>query len=200
MDKTSICNLALSHIGISKEIANIDTEKSAEANACRRYFDLCINQLLRGCNYPFADETAAGQLVDEDPNTEWSYSYRYPSDCSRLKKILSGTRNDSRQTRIPYKIANDGSDKLIYTDMQYAYFQYTVKINDVSIFPSDLVSALSFLLAFYIAPRLTRGDPFKMGDRAYKAYIFAKAEAEANAFNEQQDEEPVESEFIRDRE
>jgi len=59
--------------------------------------------------------------------------------------------------------------------------------------------AVSLLLASYIAPRVTGGDPFKMGDRALRVYNFSYNKAKNNAFNEQQDEQPPESEFITAR-
>ena len=52
--KTVICNLSLSHLGISKEISNIDTERSAAAEACRRWFNLARDETFRDFNWPFA--------------------------------------------------------------------------------------------------------------------------------------------------
>ena len=59
---------------------------------------------------------------------------------------------------------------------------------------------LSLLLAAYIAPRVTSGDPFKLGERAFGLYLNSKIKAESTALNEQDDEEQVDSEFIRSRE
>jgi hypothetical protein len=199
-DKTAICNMALSHLGVSDEINNVDTERSAEAAACRRFFTQCVDEVMRDFNYPFATVYASLGLIESEPNDDWDYSYQYPSDCSRLLKILSGVRNDSRQSRVPYSLANGDTGKIIYTDQVNAVAKYTKIITDVSIFPPDVVSTLSLLLSSYIAPRITSGDPFKLGERAFRLYMMRKATAEANAFNEQQDDEDVDSEFIRSRE
>jgi len=196
---TEIANLALSHIGVGKEIANLETEDSQEARACRRYFDIALEATLRDFNYPFANTFAVAQLVEENPTPEWGYSYRYPTGCVKLIRILSGTRNDTRQSRVPYKIGRDPQGRLVYTDMQEAVFEYTFLITDTSEFTSDAAIALSFRLASYIAPRVTSGDVHKLGDRAIRYYIGEVSLAKTNAVNEQQDEEQPNAEWIRDR-
>ena len=197
---TEIANLALSHLGISKEVGNLDTENSANANACRRWFENARDETFRDFHWPFATTYATLGLVESDPNTDWAYSYRYPSDCMRFIKVLNTVRNDSRQSRVPIEIASDSSGKLIFCDTEDACGKYTKKITDVSLFTQDYVNMLSLLLASYIAPRVTAGDPFKLGERAYNLYVISKTKTEATAFNEQQDDEVVDSEFIRARE
>ncbi len=197
--KTEICNLALSHLGVSKEIANIDTEKSASALACRRFYESARDEIFRDFNWPFATNYIALELIEENPNTDWAFSYRYPSDCTRIRKILSGLRNDSRQSRVSYEIARDDTARLIFTDERDAVIKFTKKTTTESFYPQDFVMALALLLAAYIAPRLTAGDPFKVGERAFNLYLLSKQKAEAGSFNEQQNDENVESEFVRAR-
>lgn len=197
--KTEISNLALSHLGIGKEIQNIDTENSQEASACRRFFDTARQATLRDFSWPFATKFATLGLVMEDPTDEWSFSYQYPSDCLHFRRILSGTRNDTRKSRVPYRIVNGQVGQEIYCDMENAQAEYTADITDTSRFPPDFVMALSFRLATYMPVRLTKGDPFKLGDRAAKFYQMELSRAEATAVNEEQEEEEPDSEFIRER-
>lgn len=194
-----ICNLAISHLGTGKEIANLN-ENSAEANACRRYFDTALEQTLRGYAWPFANKFAALNLVEEDPTDEWAYSYRYPVDCLQAIRIVSGNRNESRQDRIDYKIVNSNDGLLIYTDQENATLEYTVNVTDPNLYPSDFKMALSFRLASYIAPRITKGDPFGMGKRAMEMYMYEISMAQTSAYNEEQPSEIPNSEFVRIRE
>lgn len=198
--KTSIDNLALRHLASSKSIANHDTTASADATACRIFYDIALEETFRDFSWPFATEIGDLGLVEEDPNDEWAYAYRYPSDCKFFRRILSGTRNDSRQSRVPYRITQDDQGLLILTDTDEAQGEWTIMEEDASRYPADFVMALSLLLAAYIAPSVTAGDPFKLGERAYRLYVQSIAKARANAFNEQQDEEPPQSEFIAGRE
>lgn len=198
--ETEICNMALSHLGVGKEIANLDTEASQEASACRRFYDLARDATLRGFNWPFANVTTTLALVETDPNDEWAYSYRYPSDCLKLIKLLSGTRNDTRASRVPYKIAQDNSGKIILTDIEDAQVEYLLLEDDPSMYPSDFLIALSYRLAAFIAPRVTGGDPFKLGDRAMQMFDLEMSTARATAINEQQEEVEPDSPYLAARE
>lgn len=198
--KVDIANLALSHLGHGKSISNLETDRSDEANVCRLFYDLCRDSVLKDYKWPFLTKFAALALVEEDPTDEWAFSYRYPTDALEIKRILSGTRNDTRQSRVPYKMGQDNDGKLIYTDMEDAEIEYSAKADDPSKYPPDLVLALSFKLAVYIAPRIAAGDPNKLGARAMQMYEIELSKSLATAFNEEQAEELPDSEFIRSRE
>jgi hypothetical protein len=197
---TEICNLALSHLGVGKEIANLDTEQSQEASACRRFYETARDACLRDFSWPFAMRYDELALVEEDPNDEWLFSYRYPTNCMRILKILSGTRNDTRQTRVPYEIAQDDQGRLLFTDQENAEIRYIYKETDPDKYTPDFILALSYRLAYYIAPRLTAGDPFSRGPASLEAYQIELSRAAANAVNEGQVEEEVNSELQRARE
>ncbi len=196
----AICNMALSHLGISKEIANLETELSQEAAACRRFFEQARDNTLRNYPWPFARKISTLALVETDPNDEWGYSYRAPSDFIRLCRILSGQRNDTAQSRVPYKVGRDTSGILIFTDKEDAEVEYVIRETDPTRYPSDFSMALSLRLASYIAPRLTAGDPYKLGDRALQLHLMEVGRAEESSINEEQEEQLPDSEFVRERE
>jgi len=196
--KTEICNMALSHIS-NKEIADYDTESSEEARVCRIFYPTAYLATLRDFFWPFATRTKSLTLIEENPTTEWAYSYRYPTDCVDIKRILSGIRNDTRQSRVPFQISNDDVGTLILCDQVSAYAEYTVNNVSTERFSPDFLLAFSYRLANYLAPRLTGGDPFKMQEKVMALYKIELSKAKANALNEgQPDEEPL-SEFQRIR-
>ena len=198
--ETVVANMALSHLGTGKEIASL-TENSEEANSIRRFSEEARKKVLEDCEWPFATKFAVLGLVEETPveNDEWGYSYRYPSDCLKPRRVLSGFRNDDRQKRIPYRIGRDDQGLLIYTDQQNANLEYTVNEDDYNIMPAGFTMALSFYIALRIAPRLTKGDPFKIMRDLEDQYMKEIGRAQANRFNAEQPDHPVESEFIRIR-
>lgn len=198
--KTEMANLAITHLGQGKEIANVETEKSSEAATMRRIQPTVIEMFLKNFPYSFCNVTVALDLVESAPNDEWAYSYRVPTDCLKPIRILSGIRNDSRQTRVPYKIGKDDQGELIYTDTESAELEYTQFVDDPSKYPIDVFLAMSFLLAGLAAPRILGEDPFKMGERAMKMYQYFKGQADAADANDQQQEEPPDAEAIRSRE
>lgn len=198
--KTVIANLALSHLGSGKEIGDLDTENSDEANTIRRFYDEALKKILEDFDWPFASKIADLTQVATNPNDEWNYSYRYPADCVRVRRILSGIRTDNRQSRIPYKISKDSGGRLIFTDLDSAKLEYTEKIETVELYPAAFVMAMSYLLAMYGAPRITGGDPFGLGPKAAENYVAELTNAKSNALNEEQPDQPTESEFVRARE
>ena len=197
---TEIANLVLGHLAVGKDIGNLETESSTEARVIRRYYAAARDATLRDYAWPFATKFVALALVEEEPTTEWGFSYRYPSDCLEIRRILSGVRNDSRQSRAPYKIGQDSAGLLLYTDEEDAQVEYTMRETDPQRFPPDFMLAFSFYLAMLTAPALTAGDQFKLGERAGKLYAFEIGRAASRGFNEEQPEEPPEAEAIRGRE
>lgn len=196
---TEIANLALAHLGIGKEIATLETENSAEARILRRFYETARDAVLRDFDWPFAGKRAALGLVETDPTDEWAYSYRYPSDALKLRRIPSGTRNDTLASRIPFVVGQDTTGQLIFSDQAEAEMEYTLRVTAVEKYSPDFILALSYLLAVYSAPALTGGDPFKLGDKAAKFYQYMIAKAQASALGEEQPDPPQESEFITGR-
>ncbi len=195
------CNLALTNLGIGTEIAALD-ERSQEAKACNRVYELCRDEVLRSFAWPFAKKNVALALVtdsddDDHPTTEFHFSYRYPSDCLQARKILSEVRNDSRSSRWTFGEMADDQGTLIVTDKQDAKLEFTSTLGqNPARWSSDFVIALAHLIAARIAPRLTKGDPFKIGDKQLGLYLRQIAIARSNAANEVQPDEDPESDSI----
>lgn len=200
-NKTDICNLALSHLGVSISITDVDVDNTAASNACLEYFDFAVEKTLADSPWPFATKFAVLSEVAErpDPPDEWDFSYRYPADCLNMRRLLSGSRNDSRQSKVPYKIGRDSSGKLIYTDLEDAECEYTMTITDETEFSSGFVMALSAFLAALIVPRVTRGDVFEMARKMYALYDLFLTQEESRQSNEEVRDQLPYSEFERGR-
>lgn len=199
--KTSICNMAISHLGIGKEIAILDTDKSDEAEACRRFYNIVRDGVLRSSAWPFARRRAQLQLVSQNTAStdEWCFTYKCPADCLKVLKIQSGLTFDTRQSRVPYVMESIDSGSVIMTNMPDAIIHYIKREEQVDRYPADFSLAFSLLLAYYIAPRVAGGDPFKRGDAAKARYDEQITVAQANSFNEQQMPEDPEGELTRAR-
>lgn len=201
--KVSVSNMALRHLGVSTEINDFDTESSKEAQACRRFYDEVLDQVLRDFAWPFASVIEALALVEEDPNDEWEYSYRYPSGCLKVGRVLngSGERIETDENRAAYKIGRDSTGLLIFTDVEDAEVEYTMQETDTGRWPADFAQAFSLLLAAMIGPSVAGGDQFKLSDRALQLYDWRRRSAQANAGNEEVPDYAGDSSgFIRSRE
>lgn len=197
-----IWNLALGALANGSEVQS-ESDNSANANACRRFYPQALGRVLEDFPWPFAKTIATLGLVETDPTPEWGFSYRYPSDCVTARRIVSATdslRNPGPAQIIPYQIGRDTTGPLIYCDLEDASLEYTSNGVDVTQFSASFTDAVAYRLASIIAPRVTGGDPSNLAAKAYQLYLAACSAAQANALNETQPDQAPAAEWISDRE
>ncbi len=189
----SICNMALARIGVSNFISSL-TEASAEARACNLFYESMRDYALRDYQWSFANRRVTLADAGTAP-TNWEYKYGYPSDCLRARAIvvqgLATPRNDQR---IPFEVANDNGVRVIYTNQAQAELQYTVRVEDPTLFDPMFVSALAYLLASEIAMPLAVQP--KVAEQARGAYTLVSSAAAAANLSEITEAPIADSEFI----
>ena len=89
--------------------------------------------------------------------------------------------------------------KAILADHEYLCAEFTGDTSVVNDFPQDFQAAFVFKLAFYMAPSLTNGDPYKVGERALMMYTQLVATASMHAYNEENQDPQRLGEFIDTR-
>lgn len=198
--ETEIANRALVNIGITRRIANLETESSPEARAIRAVFDTDRLAVLRVFPWPFATAYAELGLVDGSSTTpvnyDWQYSYRYPSDCVYFRRIVSANgRNEPNPPA--FRVGRDAQGKLIYTNESDAQGEYTIEIADVEEFDSLAVTALAWKIAASVGAGLSKIKD--MHTKCEQMFALAISQAEAAALNEGQQSDPVEAELLRAR-
>jgi hypothetical protein len=193
---TLIANLALARVGTAARITSLDDDNGPGAVGCRLFIDIVLDATLREFPWPFATKIASLSQVEVSPNSEWGYSYRYPPDCQFLRRILSGIRNDSRQTRESFRLSSDDDGILILADLDAAECEYTKKYDDIARLPTDFLSAVAWRLAYEVAPSLGGAAAQTWRADAAKGYGIEMTNARSNAANEEQPDEEPDSEFI----
>lgn len=206
---TDIAQLAVLHCGVNKPIANVLTEKSTEAQACRTVADVARQTTLQKHPWLFAKKFANPALVS-GPNPmatiEWVYAYAAPSDMLHMFRFISyRLNNDTRQSRIPYTTVQTASGQLIYTNWPGNFanipvtIEYTWDNINIPQWTPDFVLAMSYYMAYLITPLITSGDPYNLQQKLMGLFDKAILEAtDTNANEEQRPEEP-QSEFVRGR-
>lgn len=197
--ETALANQALAHMGVGKVIANMDSEPSREAVSARIFYETARDEVLRDFAWPFATRIGALALVSTNPVSDWGYAYRQPSGCLMFRRIISGSVPETRQSRVPYKIAADEQGILIYCNLENAEGEWTIRSTAVEFYPPDFKTCLAYKLASFMVPMLSAGDPFKLSDSLLAKYKIQLMKAAANARNEEQQMEQPQSEFIRIR-
>ncbi|SNS15859.1 hypothetical protein [Pseudomonas segetis] len=188
-----ICNIALSRIGQTQFIDSL-TEQSKAAELCDLHYDACREEVLQAAPWPFAE--ARVYLADiGSPPVNWLYRYRYPTDCLQAQYIsLPGMRMPSTELRPKFKVINASGGRAIVADMPQAELVYTVSVEDTTYFPPLFVSALAWRVAAELAMGLqARPENYAAAMQNYSRVI---DQAQAQAFNESDEDELPESEFV----
>lgn len=194
--EVQIANLALARIGHSQRITALASETTPAARACNLFYEPMRDSVLRDFAWPFASKIEALALVEQDPNDDWGYSYRYPTDCIRALRMVTGDRGPVG--RPPFEVSSDDSGLVIYTDQADAVLKYTWRIEDPALFAPDFAEALAWRLAAEIVVPLSLNDSLEQ--RARVAYARSVLRAQAMALEEGQPDTDLDSEFIRARE
>lgn len=188
-----ICNMALSHIGAEARVASISPpDGSVEAGYCSTFFDLARTEMLEPGSWAFSLRRAQLATV-ANPSTTWAFAYAKPADCQRALRILRpgiavtvfnqddvALQADDRNTAL-----FDVEGAVILTNEPEAVLVYVRDITDTTLFPASFTSALSFLLAGYLAGPIIKGNEgVRVGDamrQRAQAMAALTATASANA-------------------
>lgn len=191
-----IWNNALAHVGVKQFVQSVD-EKSMEAAVLRVRWDSSVKYVLADHPWPFATAYATLNLVEEQPNTDWLFSYRYPADCIHARRIVSPLgRTDPEPP--PFKTGQDDQGRLIYTDAPDAVLEYTKDVTQVARFDQKFVEALEWYLASRIATPLSRIDG--AASKATQMYEFSLVRAASKTLKEAQQDNAPDAEWVRERE
>lgn len=187
-----LCNMALSHIGSDARVSSISPpDGSVEAGHCATFYDQARTELIEPGNWRFAVKRATLAQVTND-STAWAYAYARPSDCLAPKRILRPGSSLTVFTQDdPHYSPNDDDSAefnvegdVIYTNEPDAVLLYARDITDTTKFTPSFTSALSYLLASYLAGPIIKGsEGTKIGDAMRQRAMALAATAEAASAN-----------------
>lgn len=208
--QTEVCNMALGLIGEGHMIDDID-EHSVTAEACKRYFNLCLDSCNGAYNWSFArrDEVIDDTyLLSDVVALPYRYAYKVPEDVFKILRL--GDVTDSSETEtlgyrgtIQFSFRNYDNQKILVTDKEAPFtIQYQCRITDVGICDALFIEALSYLLAHKLCSCIIRdASATSFGTYMYKMY--ATVLGRAAALDAQQGNrgvaEPAYSGFTRAR-
>lgn len=167
--KIDICNRALSIIG-QERISNL-TEATAAAKELNLFYDVARREVLRLVDWGFAHRTSKLALLPQKL-PHWKFTYSYPVECLFLKKVFAeGHPLEKGQ----YREENTANGKAIVCNLETAWAEYTVDVQDENLFDASFVSVLAYALATYIAKKLTGSE--EDTQKAYQLYMQKADEA-----------------------
>ena len=189
--KTSICNLALSAAEANATIADIETEQSVEAQACRQWYNVACEQMLAMYDWSFARKRIRLALHTDPPPAEddpgdFTFRYACPLDCISIRQIRPF---DPLRKQMPFRreIAPDGSMSVV-TDIAGASMRYTFNQKETLFFTPGFAVGFAHLLASYLIGPL-EGSMQKKTLLINQANVLGVQAAEQNFQSEQDDRE-----------
>jgi hypothetical protein len=201
---TRIANLALSRIGISRQITDLEDEVTEDAVLVRLHYVADLQEVLRAFAWPFATTYATLDLVDGTPDTpvndDWQYSYRLPTNHLFARRVLgsAGLKRAYDPNPPTFRLASDTNGGLLYTDQVDAVLEYTARlVCPASTGDAQFRSALAWKLAHSLAGPLTRDE--KKIAYCWQLYQYAIVSAATGAAREQQQDKPGDADWISGR-
>jgi hypothetical protein len=174
--KAAVCNLALSRVGVTQFIDDLDTDQSLEAEVCRRHYDNCLQQVLESAPWPFA--TRRYKPAPINPATldygavpsGWGYAYPVPADAvshSSVHSLWTGLRNPREDDKSELAVGYDGTSGniILLCNENAPEFLYSVLVADPTKFTATFASCLAYRLAVELALALPK-DRAKSRDMA----------------------------------
>jgi len=205
MNTTACVNVALSRIGVSKQIASFSSDTNKEAVLARLHWGLDVNRCLRDFPWGFAtkyhtltpvigNETAAA-------NGDWQYGYLLPDDCVMVRRVIppSGVRRAYDANPVVFRLGTTAAGATLFTNQECpVQIEYTYRYECPAAAPdSHFRSALAWRLAASLVSPLARDA--KLVDYCELKYRQELALAGAGQGNEQQMEKDGDAGWISAR-
>ena len=191
----SIGRMALSNIGDKSNIESLD-EQSTAARKISIWYDHARKQALEAFDWSFARKRQTLATHGDDPTTEWVYRYQLPSDCVAFRRIFNPLGEDAEPIPFDLEISTNGTLSIL-TNQADAIGVYTFDQTACDLFSPIFVTALSYLIAFYICYDVTGKQDVKKG--ALETYISLIRNAQTQNANQKQKGPPREASWIAAR-
>ena len=155
--QVGIINLGLSHIGQTPIVTMVET--TVQREAASRVWEYILKEVLASYNWGFARVTLALTVLSNYTSLIYTYAYTYPSSCVRVWKVY-GDGSTEHTIGVKFRVLYDttNNQKVIVTDLEDAYAEYTHFQETVTEYDPYFITALSHRLAAELAVPLN-GDP-----------------------------------------
>lgn len=147
--ETTICNLALGKLGAARIISL--TEESPEAQACSLHYPQTRDEVMRSHRWNFAIARSGLSELSTAPAFGWAHQYQLPEDCLRVLQV-----NGYEEDQAPDNWEVEG--RKLLTDESSVLVKFIARIEEVGLYDSLFIEALSLKLAAKLTIPLTGSD------------------------------------------
>lgn len=150
ISKIDICNLALAQLGQSP-ISSLEQENE-KARRLKLFYAPVRDEVLRTHNWAFAGVEEPLVLLEEQPDLQGNFIYKYPSQALFIRSVL-----DTGHNRLAFQEAfrPELHSRVLLVRSLQALAQYTYRIVDENLFDAAFIKSFSLALACDLAVALT---------------------------------------------
>ena len=155
--KNDVANLTYEYLGTNYEIIDVDNEQTNQAIIFRRNYRSHLKGWLEKHEWNFATDWKA--LARENSSTDisgYEYVYGYPADACAIRQLATEECFKRGHTydeyNVPYSEVMRSQSLKILTDLDDAWAEYTVMLNEDDGMPSHFAKGLAAYIAMEIAP------------------------------------------------
>ena len=155
--RLDIYNMALGFVGT--RTVSSPNEQTPEAIQCELYWDRARRAALRDFPYNFASRRAllASKTLPQAYSMQWAYAYALPANCLKVVHV-----HDGNHPNTPFRIVQTANNEVvILSNVANAYADYTVDVEDITLWDELFVLAMARKLAAMIATPLLKNNPQK---------------------------------------
>lgn len=200
--KAKIFNLALGALLLTKKIADTDTDTSIENQTLNIHYETAFNATIQDMDLDATATQKPLELITTDPNLLWKFAYKYPSNCSFLRRIQSCVLKDNRTTQITRRVTNHNGQKAIFTNEEQAIAEFVPTDLSLNILSASAGLAIAYKLAILSSPLIVSGKgAAPLRKEIQGMYTLAKMEAQEHdrLENANFDSDVITSEFVEAR-
>jgi len=198
--EVDICNLALSRLGDSANIASIrPPEGSAQSEYCARFYPIARDSLLESHPWKFATCRANLARLARD-SWNWAFAYSAPTGAIRLLAVLPPGAPSHAPSQDYEIVATEKGDMVILTNVERASVHYVARVLDTTKYSPLFVDALGWLLASHLAGPLIKGDVgAAMAKSCYQHFQAVNSQALVSDANQQHSTPVHTPDWVADR-
>lgn len=189
-----ISNTALAHLGSDAQVSSITPpDGSKEAGYASRFLPIARREMIEQHEWRFCLKRATLVELVTNPSTRWAFAYQLPSDCLKVRRVLTDNIHQGTIFTAPESYPNNrglGLDdemgapfqqegEIIYTNEPDAVLAYQFDQVNVNKWPPAAYSALGYLLASYMAGPVIRGKSGAATADRLRTMAFSMASAAA---------------------
>lgn len=200
VDKVVIFNIALNALLIDYQTTDPDNDKDKRVRSLRMMYPLALSKTLADLDLNKSATKVKLELTTQT-HIHWQYVYKYPSNCAKLRRLVSPFAVDNFETRLPFATETGSGIDIVVTNEPDVYGEIQPTDLNLSVLNPNAAIALGFQLAYLSSALISGKSSRQLKQSILQEYTIHKSEAMEDDQNENVDSttDEFKSEFVQAR-